>query len=261
MIEMCKRILRYLDKNSLSDIQDPKYDECTLLNYWVYSKLVNIFRSDNSSIIDNPFAALLRIWNEIIDKQPDKPFYKKCQPDSATIMKRDWRKIKELYDYYVNYDALFKTAKNFPDKCEEYYGKIKNMEEIFHYFENFCSNYPNACPKIYNECKPYNPESTLVQLPCHSRIIGKSGPILNDNSSHEVIGSIEMHPKSADDFVVDFKDVFTVESETQLYSENSGIGTKVTHSILGAAPVLLTGTMLYRYELVNIIIYMYYNNK
>ncbi|SCA59655.1 Plasmodium vivax Vir protein, putative [Plasmodium vivax] len=38
----------------------------------------------------------------------------------------------------------------------------------------------------------------------------------------------------------------TAESNTQLESENFEIGKKVSHTVLGAAPVLLTATMLYR---------------
>ncbi|GAB69991.1 hypothetical protein PCYB_007400 [Plasmodium cynomolgi strain B] len=253
-------LLRYLDKNSLSNIPDPKYDECILLNYWVYSKIVKIFHSDKSSIIDNPFAALLRIWNEIIDNQPDKPSYIKCRPDSGTIMKHDWRKRKELYDYYVNYDTLFNTAQGYPQKCQEYYEKIKKMQNIFDYFEEHCEKYSHLCPEIYKDCKSYNPKSILEKIKCHATIIGTSGSISEDNSLLQGRGSTEVHPERADDFKLHIIDAFTAQSDTHIDSGNSGIGTKVTHSILGAAPVLLTGTMLYRVCIYFVNIYHYSTN-
>ncbi|SCA82163.1 VIR protein [Plasmodium vivax] len=60
-----------------------------------------------------------------------------------------------------------------------------------------------------------------------------------DDNSDASGGPKPTHPYSADGPAS--------ESDIQLESGNSDIRKKVTHTVLGAAPVLLTVTMLYRY--------------
>ncbi|GAB69902.1 CYIR protein, partial [Plasmodium cynomolgi strain B] len=83
-----------------------------------------------------------------------------------------------------------------------------------------------------------------------------SGHTSGDDLSHGSPGRIEMLPATADELEDDDADIYN----TQLDSGDSGIGKKVTHSILGAAPVLLTATALYRVYIYFVIIYHYSTN-
>ncbi|GAB69834.1 hypothetical protein PCYB_005830, partial [Plasmodium cynomolgi strain B] len=210
MTLICKRILRYIHNHSLLHIPNSEYDGCILLNYWVYSILDRTFGSKNPNNVLPVFAILAQIWNYIVDKYRGNPQYIICEPDQNTIARRDWKQRKELYDNY--------------GKCisDEY-----------------------ACPDVLKKYEEKKIVSEIKQLPCYSTIKGTSGSTSGDDLSHETAGRIEMLPASA----VDLEDIASYiadVSDTQLDSGNSGIGTKVTHSIFGAAPVLLTGTMLYR---------------
>ncbi|GAB69816.1 CYIR protein [Plasmodium cynomolgi strain B] len=239
--EICKRILRYLDKNSLSHNPDTEYDGCILLNYWVYSRLFDIFGSDAPGVIYSPFAALQRIWHDFIENRQNRSLHKKCLPHSATITKRDWKKRKHLYDYYVDYDYLLGMAQNFiTNECTNY-ENFKKMFLLYKSFEEVCENGTDNCPKVFHKFKEKNIESAIKKLTCDAKIIGTSGPTSEEISSLQVKSSTDVHPETEEDLVLDLRDVFTIESDTHLDSENSGIGSKVTHSILGAAPVLLTG--------------------
>ncbi|GAB69712.1 CYIR protein [Plasmodium cynomolgi strain B] len=238
---ICKMFITYLLQYALSKISNSNYDQCILLNYWIYTKLYNIFGSKNLPTILDVFAKYEQIWYEIVEKHLDKSQYKKCTPDHSTIGKRDWEKRKKLYDYYVDYDYLLSMAK-IKNKIEcTYYNKLNEMISLYESFKDVCEPKTDNCPDVFYKCRDKNIESAIKELTCDAEII-------------------EVHPQRADDVEGENIDDFTVEFDTHLDSENSGIGTKVTHSILGAAPVLLTGTVLYRVCTYFVKIYHYVTN-
>ncbi|GAB69942.1 CYIR protein [Plasmodium cynomolgi strain B] len=175
-------------------------------------------------------------------------------------LQHDWKNRKKLYDYYVDYDYLLYMAKNFDkDKCI-YYNKIIEMISLYNSFKDLCKTHAKRCPDVFYKFPIENIEPVLEELQCYSKINGISDSISEATSSLQHIDNKEVHEEPAEDIADHIIDDYTVESDTQLDSGNSGIGKKFTHSILGAAPVLLTGTILYRYELVNNLLYMY-NSK
>ncbi|SBT57915.1 PIR Superfamily Protein [Plasmodium ovale wallikeri] len=46
---ICKRILRYLENNTVWSGKDSGYDVCILLNYWIYDELIHIFGAESTS--------------------------------------------------------------------------------------------------------------------------------------------------------------------------------------------------------------------
>ncbi|GAB69948.1 CYIR protein, partial [Plasmodium cynomolgi strain B] len=225
---------KYLkNKNTTKDVEELPYDDCILLNYWVYSKLDEIFMSKRSTIT-HAFGILHMIWNGFVDDASCNSHLKKCKPDFNIPKQDDWKKGKELYDYYVNYDYLFSKAEEGDVKCK-YYEYIKKKEKLYKYFEEECSKRTRNCPDFYNKLKPYNPKWRLSALHCHDKMQQKQDAASNLEQSFDTPEFRREAARSRDD------------PDTQLDSGNSGIGTKVTHSMLGAAQVLLTGTLLYRY--------------
>ncbi|KMZ89403.1 hypothetical protein PVBG_05914 [Plasmodium vivax Brazil I] len=232
---LCAQLLKYLKTTYTTlKIKELTYDPCILLNYWVYNRLVNIFGSDVPSTIAPTFATLQQIWNSFVEKQSDKSFYNKCIPNDKIIMQSDWKKRKELYDYYVDYDTLYKTARDYSQKCEAYYFKIKEMISVYKYFEEKCSSDKYKCPDVFYKCREINLQSELEKLPCHETIKGRTVSTSEDRSFRHSPGS---EGRTQD---------LATEAGTQLENGDSGIGTKLTNSVLGAAPVLLTATALYR---------------
>ncbi|GAB69843.1 CYIR protein [Plasmodium cynomolgi strain B] len=222
------------------------HDKCVLLNYWVYSKLDGIFSFNNLSIILRAFAPLQQIWNDIVEILSRNSRYKICRPDNVTIMQKDWTKRKELYDYYVDYDFLLPMAQIHKSNECTYYNKLNDMFSLYKTFEKVCEPKRDNCPDVFYKCQEKNIESAIKKLTCDATLKSTSLRTLMDNPSLQVTIHTEKNQEREEHFDLDIKDNITVEYDTELDRENSGIGTKVTHTILGGAPVYLTGTILYR---------------
>ncbi|GAB69951.1 hypothetical protein PCYB_007000 [Plasmodium cynomolgi strain B] len=266
--KICTKFLRYLAHYALSPISNPKYDECILLNFWIYSRLDNILESSNHRAIIHAFISILQIWNQILHLKRKNTHYKICHPDSTTIFLKDWKERKELYDYYVNYDTLFLMAKFYETPECTYYKEIKEKQKIFDKFKRLCDSSPENCPNFFEKCKPYEPNIVISNLNCHKKLESEKGDentLMGFSATLGTASSVEEpqdHAIDIKDYIEDNPDTLNDSEDfyTQLDSENSGIGTKVTHSILGAAPVLLTGTVLYRVCIYFVNIYHYSTN-
>ncbi|CAI7723955.1 Plasmodium vivax Vir protein, putative [Plasmodium vivax] len=244
MILICKKYLRFLDTSKTWSGQFTKFDVSLLLNYWLYEKLIGIYGDRNSKYITFGFSDLQLIWGYFDYKPDDESYYKKCKPDPSNVNHEDWENRKKLYDYYVDYDYLNMMANFHDNKCE-YYKKIQDKKSLYEYFEEECSPEKNNCPDFYKECESYNPKYVLPNLHCHAemqaaaRALDQSPGIRDDAAQrlgHEAGGGRSQFQEAAES-----------TQDTHPTSQSSDIGTKVSHSVLGAAPVLLTATMLYRY--------------
>ncbi|SBT73316.1 Plasmodium vivax Vir protein, putative, partial [Plasmodium ovale] len=237
MKHICKKILKYLEHSEQWVENKSVYDECILLNYWVYDTLDKYF-NHNTDDTKKAFGTLQLKWSYLIDDSSKTAFYKKCKPLFKEILDyHDWKQRKELYDYYVDFDTLFGTAKNIPAKCEEYYKIIEGKKSLYNHFENECLSNENNCPELYNRFPNYNPNKVLSSLPCHEKIEAQKTAAAE--ASHRALTSQQHHGKG-------IQPGSNIPG-AGLTQENSEIGTKVGHSVLGVAPVLLTATALYRY--------------
>ncbi|GAB69817.1 CYIR protein [Plasmodium cynomolgi strain B] len=250
VIPICKKYLRFLDTSKSWSGLFSVYDVSLLLNYWIYEKLIGIYGDKNSSYITFGFSALQLIWGYYDSKREHDPYYKKCKPDLNIVNHEDWENRKKLYDFYVDFDKLFGSGSTYDSVCKEYYRKIKEMISVCTYFKGKClTSGTYSCPDNFNKCEEKNLEIELKKLPCHVTING------GRDSSSEVSSSYK--PPDPEEPPQDSADGLAAESNTQLYSVNSGIGTKVTNSVLGAAPVLLSATMLYKVLIYFVNIYHY----
>ncbi|KMZ88912.1 hypothetical protein PVBG_05841 [Plasmodium vivax Brazil I] len=244
MMPICKKYLRFLDFSEVWGSISTKYDVSLLLNYWLSDKIAPIHGFTNIDKIRIDFAALQMVWYYFKENRIRKSYYDKFKPDTKIFDEEDWEKRKELYENYVNYDTLFKTAELFPEKCEEYYEKIKEMISVYKFFEDKCSSKAYKCPDVFDKCKDKNIESSLEDLSCHAIIKARSASILEGESTDQPrdVEQRPLGPADGPQLQLDQADSYTQE-----LTETSGFRKKVTHSVLGAAPVLLTATMLYRY--------------
>ncbi|SCA60311.1 Plasmodium vivax Vir protein, putative [Plasmodium vivax] len=246
MIPVCKKYLRFLDTSKLWSGLFWKFDVSLLLNYWLYDNITHIYGTTQSDIIGIGFGALQLIWSTFNTNQIEKSYREKCKPEPKMVNHEDWKNRKKLYDYYVDFDTLFGQSRIFfNNTCEAYHQKIKEMIPLCTYFERKCSPPGSySCPEMFYICREKNLETELENLPCHEEIKSRG----DSNSEGDTMNRPPV-PKLAsqsrgDDTGLQGHAAST--EDTQLTPKSSDIGTKVSHSVLGAAPVLLTATMLYR---------------
>ncbi|SBS95915.1 PIR Superfamily Protein [Plasmodium ovale curtisi] len=232
MMNLCKRIVKYLDKYSSTNDDNSVNQDCILLNYWVYDKLSYILGVDNTEDIKIYFGFLQNIWSNLVTDTTKTSYYKKCKDNFGILYHDDWKQRKALYEYIVDYTTLYETARSYKDKkCKEYYKKIEEKQPLYDYFQKECASDDYICPDSYKNHMHYNPQLVLSNLPCHDEMVAAKQklPMQEDlRQKHQSVSRAR-------------------GSDTVSTQENSGIGTKVGHSVLGVAPVLLTATALYRY--------------
>ncbi|SCA60731.1 Plasmodium vivax Vir protein, putative [Plasmodium vivax] len=239
MILICEKYLRFLDKSASWSGVSSFYDISLLLNYWIYDKLSRIYGDNNTDAINLGFGALQGKWSTYDSIIRDRSYYEKCRPDPKKVNHKDWENRKKLHDYFVDFDIIFGQGRVFNNLCEVYYKKIKEMIPVCTYFEEKCSpSGTYSCPDHYSKCKEKNLETALKELPCYHTL--KAREVSN------LEGDFTDQPPRPAERTQDSADGPSAKSHTHLDSVDSGIQTKVTNSVLGAAPVLLTATMLYR---------------
>ncbi|SBS93749.1 PIR Superfamily Protein [Plasmodium ovale curtisi] len=126
------------------------------------------------------------------------------------------------------------------DKCNDFYEYIKRKEELYKHFQHICSTESTKCPKFYQECKQNDPNLLLSKLPCRQEMDQKRATVHSPAFQPEPAPGIRSLDSGlpGDEYG---------SPKTENPSDTSQIGTKVGQSVLGAAPVLLTATALYRY--------------
>ncbi|KMZ88868.1 hypothetical protein PVBG_06264 [Plasmodium vivax Brazil I] len=182
------------------------------------------------------FSALQLIWGYLVIDSSKNSYFNKCKPLFDELLNYDdWEKRKELYDYCINYDLISLTCPYFDEKCVEYCQYIEKTKKsgIFDHFEDICSNGKGNCPLFYSKCKGNNPKLVLDKLRCHEILKAKE----------KITGG----PGDLNQLQEQKVEAAASALGTEETNETSGIGIKVTNSVLGAAPVFLTATALYSY--------------
>ncbi|SBT02968.1 PIR Superfamily Protein [Plasmodium ovale curtisi] len=240
--QICKNILRYLDKYAASIDNKTEYDVCILLNYWIYDTLTEILGSENTSKkINLAFGSLQWMWNYPVDALKRTAYYNKCQPNFDIVKHEDWKKRKELYEYYVDYKTILYTANNFDKTCNEFYKRIEEKKKLYEYFEEICDSKPAECPNFYEQCKEYKPELVLHNFSCHENIVAAKNALA---TQHTLIQGLSDGDRARDP---NSSEHGADSSEMGITQDNFDVGTKVGKSILGLAPIAITASALYKF--------------
>ncbi|SBT56410.1 PIR Superfamily Protein [Plasmodium ovale wallikeri] len=236
--QICEKILRYLHTHTSLIDDKTEYDVCILLNYWIYDELKYIFGDENISDKFNlAFSSLQYIWDYPNAELKKTPYYNKCKPDFNIFKPVDWKRRRELYEYYVDYKTIFRTAQGFENVCKEMYKKIQEKKELYEHFDDLCHSKQNECPIPYDKYEMYSPTSVLPTLICPEHI---NLPRMPEAASPTLF----THDASEQE---EETGPLPYDSNTELTPQNSGTGTKFGKSVLGIAPIALTASALYKF--------------
>ncbi|KMZ96032.1 hypothetical protein PVNG_06351 [Plasmodium vivax North Korean] len=88
------------------------------------------------------------------------------------VSHHDWRKRKELYEYYVDYYPIKQSLGYYTKRCDEFHQYIENKKTLYEHFKKRCpSDDTKICPDFYKRCEQYDPDKVLSHLSCHNEII------------------------------------------------------------------------------------------
>ncbi|CAG9473033.1 unnamed protein product [Plasmodium vivax] len=166
----CALVLNYL-ANTYKKLENENsaYDECILLNYWIYGKIYEQYKVLNKSVIS--FGELQRLWNNVIEDPSKKSNNHKCKPDFHIVMKDDWTKGKKLYDYFVDYNTLKGIVPNYDTHCEEIYMYLKEKDKLYKEYKENCSTTQGInCPHFFSKHDYKDPSALLTQLKCYGEM-------------------------------------------------------------------------------------------
>ncbi|SBT74356.1 Plasmodium vivax Vir protein, putative [Plasmodium ovale] len=236
---ICKKVLRYLETSTVWNVQEPGYDTCLLLNFWIYDKLTHIFRDKDKTNI--AFANFQTLFRNNTENPTSKSRSRKCTDKFEILKKDDWEKRKELYDYYIDYNTIKPMIAYFLPKCKEYYEYIEGKKELYEHFEKLCISKPTECPYFYENCKEYKPDLVLPNFSCHVQMVAAKNALpAQDDANQELADG----PRDSGSHLSGLRAHFSESGVTQ---ENSDIGTNVGKSVLGIAPIALTASALYKF--------------
>ncbi|KMZ96457.1 hypothetical protein PVNG_05442 [Plasmodium vivax North Korean] len=174
IIKICAKVLKYLETIHKEIYKkDNPYDVCLLLNFWVYSRLFDTLQDENNVYI--AYAQLQSIWNYFNDNKLKKTGNQLCRPYFNIVLQDNWRYIKELYEYYVDYSPIYNYLPySTEERCKEFYHYVESKKALYEHFNKRCtSSNEDRCPYFYAQCKQYDPEQVLSTFSCHQKILGE----------------------------------------------------------------------------------------
>ncbi|KMZ89824.1 hypothetical protein PVMG_05989 [Plasmodium vivax Mauritania I] len=268
---LCAQLVKYLKTPYIPlDRKTLAYDDCILLNYWVYNRLVSIYGTDDSSKILRPLASLTYKWNDIVEKSQDKYRNNRCTPDGSIVTQNDWRERKKLYDYYVNYSTIEKTIPYYVKTCPKYWTYVESHTSVFEYFKARCSEEKYPCPEFYDKCKKYDPKQVLSKFKCHEEMEKKKAEQTLANARSALPANIPAGQEASSGMSTSSE---VSAGGSPLTRDGTHPATKTGDILLGVVATSLTSGALYRvninslihiYRIILVKIFLYYmaiNNK
>ncbi|GAB70046.1 hypothetical protein PCYB_007950, partial [Plasmodium cynomolgi strain B] len=247
---LCMQVLKYLKtKYDTLNNEDGSYDVCVLLNYAAFTRLHEIFGSDDITNITLAWASLIYVWNSFVDDNFNKPLYKKCKPID-NIFTNDWHIRKILYDYFVDYDTIKKNFIFYNDICQKYYMYLEIIIDIYKYFNKFCvTDNKDKCPDFYNKCKEYDPSNYIHEVICFKEIEEKkSASVKLKLAEKEKPQSIELHSGEEFGSLLSTKETDFSDNSTLQVLSSDRVKT-FGNVLLGLVVTSMTSGVLYKVKI------------
>ncbi|KNA00965.1 variable surface protein Vir12 [Plasmodium vivax North Korean] len=146
-------------------------DRCTYFIFWAYEKIMSIL-NENSSSHNNYYA--INLLNQVVNTiNKELPSGEKCSYNFDGTLS-DWKKEKDLHDYFKNFDTIDANVDKNPNNCNKYLGYLKHIRDLYMkdlksccaYYTNSDPVYLEMCPKYFKCDKKYFPNSLISKLNC-----------------------------------------------------------------------------------------------
>ncbi|GAB69927.1 hypothetical protein PCYB_006760, partial [Plasmodium cynomolgi strain B] len=103
---------------------------CKLFNYWIYGELARKYDYNYIRKVIPAFGGVNLVLNDLLVDEFEESYRDKCEAYFDITQQDDWKKGKELYEYYFDYEDLFSLAQSGEDEECTYYNKIQENKII-----------------------------------------------------------------------------------------------------------------------------------
>ncbi|KMZ89592.1 hypothetical protein PVBG_03313 [Plasmodium vivax Brazil I] len=250
----CAVVLNYLENiYKKSEKQNWAYDDCLLLNYWIFGKIYEQQNDLTKSAIS--FGELQILWYRLVEDTTRISSNNKCEPHSIIATQNDWRKRKELYDYCVDYDTLQQIITNYDtlkdmnpyyDKyCKQIYKYLKEKDKLYkEYKENCFTSEPKNCPDFFTKCANKDPTILLNKLSCSEEM-----------QRNEALSSKKEGPATTETDPGLTAVASSLPTDSQISHEGTNPVTNTGNVLLGVVVTSMTSGALYKVKTDFIITY------
>ncbi|SCA82169.1 VIR protein [Plasmodium vivax] len=166
MKNLCKRIAWNLEKLSGILRKDKNDVSCSYFNHWMYNEIWKLVLTEDNYDRDKDAILKLAGIGYDVNNKLSKPF---CSYEYYENYKfSEWKKMKNLHDYFKNFDQIKEKIHFAGDKYIKYSKYIKYISEIYDEYDSECcdseSDKDEICPKYFNCDEVYHPKKLLELL-------------------------------------------------------------------------------------------------
>ncbi|SBT83448.1 PIR protein [Plasmodium ovale] len=161
----CEMEKNLINLNKILDNIQDRTERCRYFNFWFYYQIWKRFTSTQT--IAHPESLISRltyVWGDINNKLQLNEcsfFYH----DNISLDK--WKEMKDLHDFFKNYNFIETNILTFGDKCQSYKNYIEYNDRLYKkYHTECCISKKNNKENYFNCDEKYNPSNLLSKLRC-----------------------------------------------------------------------------------------------
>ncbi|VVA00297.1 PIR protein, partial [Plasmodium vivax] len=206
MKNLCKRIAYNLEKLS-GILSENKNDvRCSYFNHWMYNEIWKLVRTEPNYKIDKEaILKLVDIGYDIKKKLSKSSCSYEYYEDREFS---EWKEMKNLHDYFKNFDDIKKKIDSDGDKYKKY---LKYISEIYDNYKDECCDHRLETfefSPIYFKCdEEYHPKKLLA-------LLGRNNATSGDRTLLQGLNELSTQGEASDNFTLENDNLSDVSGAT-----------------------------------------------
>ncbi|SBT73233.1 PIR protein [Plasmodium ovale] len=142
--DLCKRIARNFKEYSTLLSNEKGNDADLYLTYWIISEIKRVLNYNFKSTSYDVIKKLLFVGNmNYYETQNKKFFFSEYDYDL-----NDWVEMKDLHDYFKNFEKFIEKLYSNSGRCERYFSYLNHIKTLY-------EKHNTNCCVIYFDCAEY----------------------------------------------------------------------------------------------------------
>ncbi|CAI7721752.1 PIR protein [Plasmodium vivax] len=234
MVKLCKKIAWNLEKLSYIPSKETRDVRCSYFNHWIYNEIWKLVGTESNYKIDREAILKLVDIGFGINKELSGPYCSYEYYNNRDFSK--WMEMKNLHDYFKNFDQIKKKIRSAGDKYEIYIKYLNYISKIYVNFEDECCDSELEefeFKPIYFKCgEEYHPQNLLSLLERNNSTSGDQTRVkslkelntqedvsdditLENDNAGDVSGTKKLNQLKKDEFQTSNQPLITVGEDSQ----------------------------------------------